>query len=41
MAQGIHAIDRRRSYGSAVAIQLAILLVIALIAGWFLTRQGL
>jgi hypothetical protein len=41
MAQGIHAIDHRRSYGSAVAIQLAILLVIALIAGWFLTRQGL
>jgi hypothetical protein len=40
-AQGIHAIDRRRSFGSAAAIQLGILLVIAFIAGWILTRQGL
>lgn len=39
-ALGIHAIDRRRSFGSAAAIQLGILLVIALIAGYFLTRQG-
>lgn len=40
-AMGIHAIDRRRSFASAATIQLGILLVIALIAAWFLTRQGL
>ena len=40
-AMGIHAIDRRRSFVSAASIQLGILLVIALAAGWFLTRQGL
>ncbi|MDH3205971.1 MAG: YIP1 family protein [Gemmatimonadota bacterium] len=39
-AQGMHAIDHRRSVRSAAAIQLGILLVIALIAGWFLARQG-
>jgi hypothetical protein len=39
-AQGIHAIDRRRSVASAATIQLSILLVIALIAGWFLARAG-
>ena len=39
-AQGIHAIDRRRSVTSAARIQLSIVLVIALIAGWFLARQG-
>jgi hypothetical protein len=41
VAQGVHAIDRRRSFGSAAAIQLGILFVFALIAGWFMTRQGL
>lgn len=40
-AMGIHAIDERRSFGSAAAIQLGILFVIALIAGWFLTRAGM
>lgn len=40
VAQGIHAIDRRRSFVSAATIQLGILLIIALVAGWFLTRQG-
>jgi hypothetical protein len=40
VAQGVHAIDRRRSVGSALTIQLGILLVIALITGWFLARQG-
>jgi len=40
VAYGIHAIDRRRSVASAVRIQLGILLIIALIAGWFLARQG-
>lgn len=41
LSQGIHMIDRRRSFGSAAAIQLGVLVVIALIAGWVLTRQGL
>lgn len=41
LAMGIHAIDRRRSFGSAAAIQLGIFLVIALAFGWFLTRQGM
>jgi hypothetical protein len=40
-AQGVHAIDRRRSVASAATIQLGFVLVIALIAGWFLARQGL
>jgi len=40
-AMGIHAIDRRRSFASAATIQLGILLVLALLGGWFLTRQGL
>jgi len=40
VAYGVHAIDRRRSVASAATIQLGILLVIALIAGWFLARQG-
>lgn len=40
-AMGIHAIDRRRSFASAAAIQLVVLLCIALLAGWALTRQGL
>ncbi|MGD8287403.1 MAG: hypothetical protein PVJ80_12880 [Gemmatimonadota bacterium] len=40
-ALGIHAIDRRRSFGSAAAIQLGIVVVVALVAGYFLTRQGL
>lgn len=40
-ALGIHAIDRRRSFGSAAAIQLGILLVLALAQGWLLTRFGL
>ena len=40
-ALGIHAIDRRRSFGSAAAIQLGLVVVVALIGGWFLTRQGL
>lgn len=39
-AMGIHAIDRRRTFASAATIQLGMLLVIALIAGWFLARQG-
>jgi hypothetical protein len=39
VAQGVHAIDTRRSFKSAAAIQLSILVVIALIAGWFLARQ--
>jgi len=39
-AMGIHAIDRRRSFGSAAAIQLGILFCIALLAGWALSRQG-
>ena len=40
VARGIHAIDRRRSFGSAARIQLAVLLLIALVAGWLLARQG-
>lgn len=40
-AQGIHAIDRRRSLGSAAAVQLGFVLLIALLLGWLLTRQGL
>ena len=40
-AQGAHAIDRRRTFRSAAAIQLGVLFVLALIGGWFLTRQGL
>lgn len=40
VAMGIHAIDRRRSFKSAAAIQLSILLIIALAFGWFMTRQG-
>jgi hypothetical protein len=39
-AYGIHAIDRRRSVASAARIQLSIVLVIALIAGWFLAAQA-
>ena len=40
-ALGIHAIDRRRSFASAAVIQMGLVLVVALIAGYFLTRQGL
>jgi len=40
-AAGIHAIDRRRSFGSAAAILLGMLVALAALAGWFLTRQGL
>jgi hypothetical protein len=40
-AAGIHAIDRRRSFGSAAAILLGMLVALATVAGWFLTRQGL
>jgi hypothetical protein len=40
-ALGVHAIDRRRSFASAATIQLGLVVVIALIGGWFLTRQGL
>jgi hypothetical protein len=40
VAYGVHAIDRRRSVTSAAMIQLGILLVIALVAGYFLSRQG-
>jgi hypothetical protein len=40
-AQGIHAIDKKRSFASAAAIQLGILFVIALIAAWFLSRAGM
>jgi len=40
-AMGIHAIDKRRSFASAATIQLAIVLVIALIAAYFLTRAGM
>jgi hypothetical protein len=40
VAYGVHAIDRRRSVASAATIQLGILLVIALVAGYFLARQG-
>jgi hypothetical protein len=39
-AYGIHAIDKRRSVASAARIQLSIVLVIALIAGWFLAAQA-
>jgi hypothetical protein len=39
-AMGIHAIDRRRTFASAATIQLGIVFVIALIAGYFLWRQG-
>lgn len=41
VAVGIHAIDRRRSFASAAAIQLGILLCIALLAGWLVTRSGI
>lgn len=40
-AAGIHAIDRKRSFGSAAAILLAMLVALAAVGGWFLTRQGL
>jgi len=40
VAQGIHAIDKRRSFASAARIQLLILLLVSLVAGWFLSRQG-
>lgn len=40
VAMGIHAVDRRRSFGSAAAIQLSILLIIASVIGWVITRQG-
>ena len=41
VAMGIHAIDRRRSFGSALSIQLGLMLLIALGAAWFLTSRGL
>lgn len=41
VAMGAHAIDRRRSFASAAAIQMAIVLVVALAFGWFITRQGM
>lgn len=40
-AQGVHAIDRRRSFRSAAVIELGLVVVVSLIGGWFLTRQGL
>jgi hypothetical protein len=36
IAQGAHAIDRRRSFGSAAVIMLSILLVLALVAARFM-----
>lgn len=39
-AMGIHAIDRRRSVASAATIQLGILFIVALVAGWFLAQQA-
>lgn len=36
IAQGVHAIDRRRSFGSAAAILLTILLIVALILARFI-----
>lgn len=41
VAMGIHAIDKRRSFASAAAIQIGIVVAIALLAGWFLTIRGL
>lgn len=41
VAQGVHAIDRRRSVGSAVVIQLGLFVARAILVGWVLTRQGL
>lgn len=40
VARGIHSIDRRRSFGSAARIQLAVMFLIALVAGWLVARQG-
>jgi hypothetical protein len=40
-AMGIHAIDRRRSFGSAATIQLALVVLLALGAAFLLTRAGM
>jgi hypothetical protein len=41
VAQGVHAVDRRRSVRSAVAIQLCLFAARATLVGWVLARQGL
>jgi hypothetical protein len=38
VAQGAHAIDSKRSFGSAAAILLTITFAIALIVGYFTSR---